>query len=271
MEVQGVLSSDGKHVSGRMVGVVRAVHSPSRPRPRGRPARDDTWLAPEDEGGSSAGTDRQRFGLRRGRQCCACHRCRRGLLVCFSREACAHTTHVLLALARGDGEPLGCCGDCPEHWRRELPSRLMYYTGPLVVAFALAGMSYSTYLGFTVVLPLLAPAHSAAWYAYGAACATLYVNCVFNYLAAALINPGTADSPAFKQLVDGALRSGEPTYRCGTTLCPKYLLVSALKQTSNARCYNNSSAHLYAFHNECVACMMYVMIIRLCADDKQAR
>eukprot|EP01046_Picozoa_sp_COSAG06_P048143 COSAG06_NODE_7138_length_2616_cov_2.280095_2_plen_143_part_00 len=69
-----MLSGDGKHVSGRMVGVVRAVHSPSRPRPRGRPARDDTWLAPEDEGGSRAGTDRQRFGLRRGRQCCACHR-----------------------------------------------------------------------------------------------------------------------------------------------------------------------------------------------------
>jgi hypothetical protein len=156
-------------------------------------------------------TDGRQYGGAgpRRRQCCACHRCRRGLITCLSREACAHTTHVLLTLVRGDAEPLGC--KCLDSCRRDLPTRLMYVSGPVVVTFALAGMSYSTYLGFTVVLPLLAPTHSAAWFAYGVSCAMLYANCVFNYLAAALINPGTSDSAAFKQLVQEALHTGALT------------------------------------------------------------
>ena len=77
----------------------------------------------------------------------------------------------------------------------------MYWSGPLVVCFGMAGMSYSTYRGFTDVLPLLAPHRSWAWWGWGGACAVLYANCVWNYLAAALVDPGAHTSRAFAELV----------------------------------------------------------------------
>eukprot|EP01044_Picomonas_judraskeda_P005755 COSAG03_NODE_552_length_6970_cov_232.041140_6_plen_170_part_00 len=152
-----MLEGTGRHVSGVTVGVVRTVRSPTVPRPRG--AGHAGASRPNDRADSATARHQRADGggLWR-RRCCACHRCRRGLLSCFSREACAHTTHVLLALGHGDAAPLGC--NCPDRWVRELPSRLTHISGPVVVAFGLGGMSYSTYLGFTAVLPLLAPPQS---------------------------------------------------------------------------------------------------------------
>ena len=191
MEVEGVIASG---VRGASVGVVWALHMPAA-RPRARRSDSAGPGADGAEGGASGAAGP---GARRRPRGCTCHRCRRGLLVCFSREACAHTTEVIVALARGDPDEqaaLGC--DClSARAYRELPSRIMYYTGPIVVAFALGGMSYCTYMGFTVALPLLAPPRTPAWWMYGGCCATLYANCIFNYLSAALRNPVSPQSAA---------------------------------------------------------------------------
>jgi hypothetical protein len=82
-----------------------------------------------------------------------------------------------------------------------------------LLSFAVAAMSFATYLGFTVVLPLLAPGGpagpaAARWCLYASACLFLYVNACFNYLAAALVSPGTAADRCYRALVEQALRAG---------------------------------------------------------------
>ena len=170
------------------VGVVTAIHP--APRRRGAPGS-----GPPARREGAGGARRRARGW-----CCCHHRCRRGLLHCCSREACADTTRELR--------------HCHERLRQRCLgpdgalSRLMYWSGPLVVCFGMAGMSYSTYRGFTDVLPLLAPHRSWAWWGWGGACAALYANCVWNYLAAALVDPGAHTSRAFAELVQQARRSG---------------------------------------------------------------
>ena len=62
-------------------------------------------------------------------------------------------------------------------------------------------MGYTTFLGFTLVLPRIAAPYTWRWSLQIAGCLTLLANCIFNYLAAALTNPGTADSDIFGKLI----------------------------------------------------------------------
>ena len=73
----------------------------------------------------------------------------------------------------------------------------------VVMTFAVSAMSFSTMMGFTTVLPLVAPSGSGPvrWWLHVGPCLFLFVGCIFNYVSAALVDPGTPASAAYRRLV----------------------------------------------------------------------
>lgn len=80
-----------------------------------------------------------------------------------------------------------------------------------MVLAAVLCISWSVAVAFATILPLLVPqgARSGTWLysAHVSFCLLLYVSTCYHYLAAAICNPGTPSSSAFKQLVTEALHA----------------------------------------------------------------
>ena len=101
-----------------------------------------------------------------------------------------------------------------EVWNRFQPLAVRVFDcgvkllGPALICLACCLISYVSWVGFTIMIPLKAKPFSLWWWIYNIYGVYIVFNILFNYCACVLTNPGNSDSEVYKRLVREAESAG---------------------------------------------------------------